>query len=133
LLAEHFVRKYNFQFGKLVTQINEDVLDLFHAYAWPGNVRELEHAIESAMNIMDGHTITKEHIPQHIAAFDGSSYNVMNSTQLIPLREALMETEKNLITEALRKTGGNIQQAAKLLNIPRQTLQYKLTKINDDK
>jgi len=130
ILAEHFVRKYNFQFGKLVTQISDEVLELFHAYSWPGNVRELEHAIESAMNIMDGHTITIEHIPQHIAGFEGTSIHETNRINLKPLREALMETERKLITEALRKTDGNIQQAAKLLNIPRQTLQYKLTKIN---
>lgn len=131
ILAEHFVRKYNFQFGKLVTQISEEVLDMFNAYTWPGNVRELEHAIESAMNIMDGHNITIDHIPQHIAGCNYADSRRSDNTRLMPLREALMETERNLITEALRKTDGNIQRAAKLLNIPRQTLQYKMTKIHD--
>ncbi|RST73141.1 PAS domain S-box protein [Siminovitchia acidinfaciens] len=130
-LAEHFVRKYNFQFGKLVTKITEDVLDLFNIYSWPGNVRELEHAIESAMNIMDGHEITKDHIPHHIVNYKNAGVEHFESTSLKPLRDALMETERSLISEALSKTGGNIQQAAKLLDIPRQTLQYKMTKLAD--
>ncbi|CKI96724.1 acetoacetate metabolism regulatory protein AtoC [Streptococcus pneumoniae] len=46
----------------------------------------------------------------------------------MPLREALHQTEKELIDQALIETEGNILQAAKMLGIPRQTLQYKLSK-----
>ena len=45
----------------------------------------------------------------------------------MPLREALHQTEKELIDQALIETEGNILQAAKMLDIPRQTLQYKLS------
>jgi arginine utilization regulatory protein len=45
-----------------------------------------------------------------------------------PLRETLAEVEQELIRQALDETGGNIQQAAKLLQVPRQTLQYRLQK-----
>ncbi len=45
----------------------------------------------------------------------------------MPLREALHQTEKELIDQALIETEGNILQAAKMLGIPRQTLQYKLS------
>ena len=47
----------------------------------------------------------------------------------MPLREALHQTEK-LIDQALIETEGNILQAAKMLGIPRQTLQYKLSRQN---
>jgi arginine utilization regulatory protein len=46
----------------------------------------------------------------------------------MPLRAALHQTEKELIDQALIETEGNILQAAKMLGIPRQTLQYKLSK-----
>src|SRR5690606_26789914 len=82
LLAEHFVKKYNFQFGKLVTEISREVSTLFDAYSWPGNVRELEHAIEFAMNIMDGHKISKEHIPQHIAGVKSMGVNISEKPRL---------------------------------------------------
>ncbi|MED0668220.1 sigma-54 interaction domain-containing protein [Pseudobacillus badius] len=127
LLTDHFVQKYNFLFGKLVTKVAEEVKAIFNRYNWPGNVRELEHAIESAMNVMDGDIITLDHIPLHITG-EAPPENG-SAAPLQPLRQALMETEENLIRQALAETGGNIQKAAKLLEIPRQTLQYKLTKL----
>lgn len=127
LLVDHFIEKYNFLFGKLVTGVSDEVLKRFSTYIWPGNVREMEHAIESSMNMMDGDTITLEHIPQHI----GESECITRKTGHIqPLRDVLLETETRLINEAMEETAGNIQQAARLLRIPRQTLQYKLTKMN---
>ncbi|MFK2825515.1 sigma 54-interacting transcriptional regulator [Bacillus sp. B190/17] len=128
LLTDHFIQKYNFLFGKLVTKADETVKAVFHQYDWPGNVRELGHAIESAMNIMDGDLVKIEHIPLHITG--GETALGRDSVSLKPLRQALIETEDHLIRQALEETGGNIQQAAKLLDIPRQTLQYKLTKLN---
>lgn len=54
--------------------------------------------------------------------------NQSSHLKLLPLRETLKETESKLITKALLQTNGNVQQAAKLLQIPRQTLQYKIQK-----
>ncbi len=125
LLVDHFVQKYNFQFGKLVTKVDESVKEMFHHYEWPGNVRELEHAIESAMNMVEGDRILTEHLPPHIT----ENCAAMPRPPLQPLRKVLMETEERLITQALQQTNGNIQQAAKLLQIPRQTLQYKSNKL----
>lgn len=129
LLTDHFIQKYNFLFGKLVTKADEEVKKAFARYDWPGNVRELEHAVESAMNMMDGDIISIEHIPPHIAGSAPVPEQAAAVT-LQPLRKALAETEEQLIRQALEETDGNIQQAAKLLDIPRQTLQYKLSKLN---
>lgn len=117
LLTDHFIQKYNFLFGKLVTKVDEEVKVRFNQYDWPGNVRELEHAIESAMNIMDGDSITVEHIPMHIAG-DTPAPERTKPISLQPLRQALIDTEENLIRQALAETEGNIQKAAKLLEIP---------------
>ncbi|RBW67706.1 sigma-54 interaction domain-containing protein [Bacillus taeanensis] len=129
LLVHHFIKKYNQKFKKAVTHIDEKTLLLFESYHWPGNVRELEHAIESAMNIVDGDTIDSDHVPSHLMV---SNYTATCQTSkhpsLKPLRKTLEEVEKSLIHQALYETNGNIQQAANLLEIPRQTLQYKLTK-----
>lgn len=128
LLVDHFVQKYNFQFGKLVTKVDERVKDMFHHYEWPGNVRELEHAIESAMNMVEGDRILTEHLPPHITE-SCAAMKRTSQTPLQPLRKVLLETEERLITQALEQTNGNIQQAANLLQIPRQTLQYKSNKL----
>ncbi|WP_100331314.1 sigma-54 interaction domain-containing protein [Bacillus xiapuensis] len=129
LLMNHFIQKYNFHFGKLVTQASEEVKELFTKYDWPGNVRELEHAVESAMNMADGDVIRKEHLPYTMTE---SHFKICSNEENViqPLRQALKDTEKALIQKALKETNGNIQQAARLLKIPRQTLQYKLIKLN---
>ncbi|WP_203363706.1 sigma 54-interacting transcriptional regulator [Bacillus sp. REN10] len=129
LLMDHFIQKYNFRFGKLVTKTTTEVKDTLAHYHWPGNVRELEHAIESAMNLVESDIIKKEHLPPHILESDCISLKA-ETPSLQPLRQALAETEEQLIHLALEETNGNIQQAAKLLKIPRQTLQYKLTKLS---
>jgi arginine utilization regulatory protein len=46
----------------------------------------------------------------------------------LSLKTNLEGLEKELIENALKQTGGNIKRAAKLLEVPRQTLQYKLSK-----
>lgn len=127
LLVPHFIQKYNFRFQKLITHVDQEVVNLFKCYPWPGNIRELEHAIEAAMNMIEGDTLKKEHLPEpFLARFSDIS---VKKKKLLPLRQALEETEQNLIERALKETEGNIQQAAKLLSIPRQTLQYKLSKL----
>lgn len=127
VLIDHFIQKYNFKFDKLVTHIHPFVKKLFLAYDWPGNVRELEHAIESAMNIVEGDMILTEHLPLHLLEGRAPESKQV-SQEMSSLRLALQETEINIIQEAMTQTDGNIQKAAKLLDIPRQTLQYKIKK-----
>ena len=64
-----------------------------------------------------------EDLPQFLKKGSPSS-----SEKIIPLREAMIEMETKLITEALLQTNGNVFQASRLLQIPRQTLQYKIKK-----
>lgn len=124
-LCDHFIKKYNFRFEKLVTSLDKRVLQLFQNYHWPGNVRELEHAIEAAMNMVEGDTILLEHLPFHLLErFQEEKMEIK------PLRESVVTLEKELISTALKHTDGNIVHAAKLLKIPRQTLQYKINKFN---
>jgi arginine utilization regulatory protein len=127
ILTEHFVQKYNFKFDKLVTRIHPTVKDIFLAYDWPGNVRELEHAVESAMNIVEGDTINPEDLPLHLV---NEKQSLKISIEQNSLRQAIQETEMHMIQLAMEKASGNIQKAARILDIPRQTLQYKIKKYN---
>ncbi len=146
LLTRHFIDKYNRRFGMKVTGIDETVWKRFFAYDWPGNVRELEHLIEAAMNMVDGQTILPEHLPAHFwerASLGGVARTAIpkalppqavSVADGIPdgtwnLPEVLRETETSLIARAMQETGGNVKQAASLLGIPRQTLQYKLANL----
>ncbi len=125
ILSHHFIDKFNVQLGKNTKGISKKVLSIFMDYPWEGNVRELEHLIEGIMNLYDVEIIDLEHIPQKIKknlVKKGKKKSNLNLNQL------LEETEKNYIAEAMKQTAGNITHAAEILNIPRQTLQYKLNK-----
>jgi arginine utilization regulatory protein len=142
LLVRHFLDKYNRRFQMRVQGISPEVADLFREYDWPGNVRELEHVIEAAMNMVEGAVIEREHLPPHLA--ERSPVNATGENGLggigsgVPpveawaaekrtLPEVLREMEERMIADALKSTDGNVLRAAKLLGIPRQTLQYKLS------
>lgn len=127
LLIEHFTQKYAALFNQGNVRVTAEVKETFNRYHWPGNVRELEHAIESAMNIMEGRLIRIEDISAHIIE-NAAGAPVKKAHTLQPLREVLKETEQSMIRQAMEQAKGNIQQAAKRLDIPRQTLQYKLAK-----
>lgn len=123
LLTEYFIDKFNKKLRKSVKGVSQEVMNIFKNYSWEGNVRELENLIEGIMSIYDTEIIEVEHLPLRFKKLDTYSSNKS-------LKEALEEVEKNLILEALEKTEYNISHAAQVLNIPRQTLQYKIGKYN---
>jgi Nif-specific regulatory protein len=48
-LVAHFAEKYGERFGRTITRIEGNTLDVLQAHRWPGNVRELENTIERAV------------------------------------------------------------------------------------
>jgi len=128
LLMQHFIKKYNKKLGKNVKKVADDVKDFFMTYSWPGNVRELEHAIEGAMNIADGDTLESRFLPYYLAEALNREKAVNEDQDMKSLKATIYEVEKQLIEKALKKSGGNITRAAELLEVPRQTLQYKIGK-----
>jgi arginine utilization regulatory protein len=127
-LTEFFIKTFNQKLLKDINGIEKRVETFFMNYHWPGNVRELKHTIEYMMNVCEGSFLTYEDLP--IMLKQQSSFAVQEHppAENLSLRDNIEELEKRLISEALLKTEGNINQAAKLLEIPRQTLQYKLKK-----
>ncbi len=131
LLVEFFIKKYNEKCNKFFSNISNEVLKIFLDYHWPGNVRELEHTIESVISLYDGEIIREEHLPFQFKNLQNSKKDIAIDTNIIqPLDVSLQNYEKEIISSALEKVGNNVSKAAKLLNIPRQTLQYKIKKLN---
>ncbi|WP_180954476.1 sigma-54-dependent Fis family transcriptional regulator [Bacillus sp. V5-8f] len=125
-LSCHFISLYNGMLGKNVKGLKPSVKTAFLAHHWPGNVRELKHTIEYMMNVTEGTILTENELPVFFNGYSGTD----NISALVPLREALKKTEEDLIRRALAQTNGNVLQASKILDIPRQTLQYKIKKSN---
>ena len=125
ILTNHFIKKFNKKLNKSVTGVSDKVMEIFHIYPWEGNVRELENLIEGIMSIYDIETIEVLHLPDKFRKYKSES-----SFTEFSLKETIENTEKNLIEKALKKSDYNISYAAELLKIPRQTLQYKISKYN---
>ncbi|NLC11751.1 MAG: sigma 54-interacting transcriptional regulator [Firmicutes bacterium] len=134
LLVEHFLQKQAVR-RKHKFELSAEVMNAFYEYPWPGNVRELEHAIEGATEVATSSLITMDLLPPQILLYFDyyKSSKVSNKyasrNKNLPLRKAIKEFERELILESLQESGGNISRAARLLQIPRQTLQYKIKSI----
>jgi arginine utilization regulatory protein len=127
ILTKHFIETFNSKLGKRIQGISQEVERLFFDYSWPGNVRELKHCLEYMMNICDNTVLGKGDLP---VMFLQNSRILEKANADLSLRKSLNQLEVELIKDALTISSGNINQAAKLLDIPRQTLQYKLQKLN---
>ena len=105
---------------------------LLVAHDWPGNVRELRNAIERAMILEEGPSITAGSLPIAIARPDGLGplVGIPLGTEMPTDGLSLEDNERSLLVRALEKTDGNQTQAARLLRITRDTLRYKMKKFN---
>lgn len=133
LLCDHFLRKRAGS-GRQ-RSVSPQVMAAFLAYDWPGNVRELEHAIEGSLTLAKGPVIGLEDLPAAVrgimataSAYKGEKQRSpvrLEEPKNIGLKDALRQSERQAITEALQK-GGSVSGAARILGIPRQTLQYRM-------
>lgn len=128
LLTKHFIKLFNGHLDKKIQGITSELEALFLQYPWPGNVRELKHSIEYMMNICEGYQLTSYDLPIFFKQNMKQESREMK-VETLSLRKNLHELEASLISQALSISSGNVNQAAKLLEIPRQTLQYKLQKL----
>ncbi|MDP4083572.1 MAG: sigma 54-interacting transcriptional regulator [Bacillota bacterium] len=126
-LTEYFIRTYNHTLNKQISGIDKGLKLIFLKYSWPGNVRELKHTIEYMMNICEENVLSEKNLPVMMRQLKGIP-TIEFETHSSSLRDNLEALEKKLITNSLEAAGGNINHAAKLLGIPRQTLQYKIKK-----
>jgi len=125
LLAGHFLRKYNAEFGKDVARFSKSAMAALLNYAWPGNVRELENVIERAVALEEGKEIGASSLPPNIL---GRAEWQLAAAGVIDYREAKARFERQFIVEALQRSEGNISKAAKQSGIARQNFHKKISK-----
>ncbi|HHM23883.1 MAG TPA: sigma-54-dependent Fis family transcriptional regulator [Bacteroidetes bacterium] len=132
-LAKHFIRLFNERFGKAVTGLTPEAEQYLLQYTWPGNVRELCNRLERAMLLKKGTILGLEDLLQPAGAGHQAAPSqdtpFMLKLSPAPGRNLLKEGQQQLIRQALELTGGNRSRAAKLLGIPRTSLNFYLSKM----
>jgi transcriptional regulator with PAS, ATPase and Fis domain len=128
ILVQYFLDKYNAKQAGAPCRIADDAMVHLWEYDWPGNVREVENLVERLVILSEDGVIRVDNLPANIRSFI-SEKKIPRPTlteEGIDLNQAVEEFEYRLIDEALRRTKGNKQAAARLLGLKRTTLVAKL-------
>ncbi len=131
-LAQHFLASANRRLQKRVV-LSEAALLAMQLYGWPGNVRELENSIERMTILNRTGVIGLDDLPPAIrsaACALPATVTEHPGDEAIDLPTTLARIETALIGRALRISGGNKTQAAKLLGLRRSTFLDKLKRIS---
>jgi two-component system response regulator HupR/HoxA len=120
-LARHFVQQFSRQLGKRL-ELSTAALAALGGYDWPGNVRELRNAVERAVVLADGCDVLE---PDDFR-FDMAAVVPSRGGSLF---QEIAQAESERIKDALRRSGGSKSRAARLLGIPRTTLNDKLRRL----
>ncbi|MBN2644007.1 MAG: sigma-54-dependent Fis family transcriptional regulator [Desulfuromonadaceae bacterium] len=131
LLLANFLEYYSRQFNKTVPEVSTEALALLCAYHWPGNVRELRNVVERLCIMNRSECLTAQMLPREISGLE--AVTLRENPCLLPpgganLEKAVEQMEKELIRQALEQTEGNVAKTARLLQVARGTLRYKLDK-----
>ncbi|CUQ67786.1 sigma-54-dependent transcriptional regulator [Candidatus Nitrospira inopinata] len=128
LLAKHFLAKRLEEEKRQPIEFSKDALEALTRYPWPGNVRELENVVEQALIWSQGASqITSEHLPALLKGdIRSSSLHEDIIAGRVSLEKAVMEFERDIILDALKRTNYVQTHAANLLGISRRMLKYRM-------
>jgi len=120
-LVKHIARKKARQLNRDIPEWTKHSLEKLQQYSWPGNIRELENFLERLLLFNKSTEISSRDI-----YLDDLQDEYIKLSGSLP--EILENTEYKMIVDALRKSNGVKQQAARLLGINTSTLYYKMDK-----
>lgn len=140
-----FIDRYNRRFKKSIRGITDETRRLIFTHNWPGNVRELKNTIERGMILEDEPFLRPAYLPFSVGESGGRTVfertSPANGGQTLPNGRtlprlyipegglSLEEVEHSMVELAMRRANGKQTRAAKLLDISRDALRYKLRKI----
>ncbi|MFQ5900639.1 MAG: sigma-54-dependent transcriptional regulator [Thermodesulfobacteriota bacterium] len=129
LLASHFLDKFSAELDKDINGFATETMEFLTQYPYPGNVRELENIVESAVAMEGSDLLLQKSLPLNLLekktdSFDGGEI----PPEGINFDKVVEDTERKLLMQALKESGGVRKNAAKLLNISFRSLRYLLSK-----
>lgn len=139
MLVQYYLRRFNRELGREVRQVAPEAMTRLRGYGWPGNIRELQSVLKQALLQASGSVLLPAFLPETPggagviappAAEPGVETFVIRQRVEPDVRDlyadAHRQLERLLLARVLEGTRGNLQQAALLLGIARQTLRLKL-------
>jgi transcriptional regulator with GAF, ATPase, and Fis domain len=120
LLARFFLERYRAEFRKKVSDIAPDAVKRLDSHGWPGNVRELRNAVERAVLLAEGPVLKAE----DFAGLGGSESS--EAPELPASGLVFDQLERDLVAQALERTGWNKAAAAALLGVNRDWVRYRI-------
>ncbi len=126
-LAHDFLRRFSLDAGRSFLGFDEAALTRLRMHHWPGNVRELHNTIERAVLMADGPRLRAEDLSLFAV---GAGVRSREWRPILPAEGVSMrEVERELVLEALRRTGYVQKSAAELLGISRRKLNYMIQRM----
>jgi len=128
LLAQHFLRLHARRYARGEPLLSLEAQRLVQNHTWPGNVRELRNAMEQAVLLTRDGSVG----PRELAflAAEGRPGNArVEAAAAVEDDLNLERAERRLVQQALERAGANITQAARLLGVSRDTLRYRLERL----
>lgn len=126
-LANHFLAAFAEKMKKPIRRISTNAINMLMAYHWPGNVRELENCIEHAVLLSRDGVIHGRDLPPTLQMPPALHRPADGS-----LRSNLEQLERDLLTEALKRSSGNVSAAGRELGVGERMLRYKIRKLGID-
>jgi Nif-specific regulatory protein len=122
VLANHFLNRVSQKEGKSRDGFSPGAMDVLKSYDWPGNARELENEVERACALSTGSEIDLSDLSEKLRSGRAEEGKPAS------LAEAVAETERRLIRQAIAQSGGNKSLAAEKLGLSREGLRKKMKK-----
>jgi two-component system response regulator AtoC len=130
LLASYFLRQFHRDRIGKKGDLSKETLPYLLNYDWPGNVRELRNVIDRGVILNEGGEILPQHLPPEITDKRGEKRGVQLKDLEVPEEGiSLEEVEKEVIKKVLTKAEGNLSKAARMLQITRDTLRYRIKRL----
>ncbi|MDH3213274.1 MAG: sigma-54 dependent transcriptional regulator [Myxococcales bacterium] len=127
LLASHFFERSRAEAGRPGLELASEVIAALERYPWPGNVRELENAIEHAVALCEGDVVRLDDLPQAVVRA-GRIEDLRQAVHAgrLGFEQASADFERELLLEALERTGWNQTRTAEQLRVTRRALKLKM-------
>jgi len=128
--VDFFISKANAELGRQVSELSDEVMEIFGAYDWPGNLRELKNVIKRMVLLSTGSRAEVSALPEEMVFVlkNPDSATPKPSSDNPDLRLHSEAHERKLIMDVLQKAKYNKSKAAQMLNIDRKTLYNKMGK-----